>query len=162
MKLIYEDEPDRDSWCSPLWLALILGWFDVDPCSNARSHIMARVKWDGIKISGLTMASTLDHLCRSYINPPYSRDQVMRWVFHYIHTNFTFLLRWDPSTTWFRVLSNAARCAWHSKKRIEFEPPPGVDSSSNPFPHALYFRESRKQVIARYPSLIDRGVFTDF
>jgi hypothetical protein len=31
-----------DAQCTPRDLALELGWFDLDPCSNPRSHILAR------------------------------------------------------------------------------------------------------------------------
>lgn len=57
---------------------------------------------------------------------------------HYRHTNFTFLLRWDPSTRWFEELWPHCWGAWFPDERLEFEPPPGVTFSSNPFPHALY------------------------
>ncbi len=38
------------------------------------------------------------------MNPPYSKGQVERWVAAYGHTRFCFLLRFDPSTTWFNTL----------------------------------------------------------
>jgi hypothetical protein len=30
-----------DAWCTPWALAIALGKFDLDPCSNPRSHIRA-------------------------------------------------------------------------------------------------------------------------
>jgi hypothetical protein len=77
---------------------------------------------------------------RVFVNPPYSRGQVERWVDHYAHTDFTFLLRWDPSTQWFRKIWHASNYIWFPNRRINFEPPPGVPSSSNPYPHALFFK----------------------
>lgn len=76
----------------------------------------------------------------TFINPPYSRGQVLRWVDHWCLTNYVFLLRWDPSTEWWKVLMRSAECVWIPNQRINFEPPPGVTSGSNPFPHALYFK----------------------
>ena len=132
----------RDSWCTPRWLADIIGRVDLDPCGNERSHIDAESICrlvDGE--DGLATLPKSYH--RVFINPPYSRGQVLRWVRHYLNTDFIFLLRWDPSTEWFAEL--APRCAafWFASRRINFEPPPGVRGGSNPFPHALY--------LANYP-----------
>jgi hypothetical protein len=130
---------NRDSWCTPRWLAEILGEFDLDPCSNPFSHIQAKTK-----ISLETGGDGLDHYTadstRAFINPPYSRNQVMKWVDQYYYTDFTFLLRWDPSTQWFRKIWHASNYIWFANRRINFEPPPGVSSSSNPYPHALFFK----------------------
>src|SRR5574338_920706 len=105
----------RDSWCTPKWLAELLGRFDLDPCSNPRSHISAAVHltleggdnglaeahgqrgysqhtddaW-GIDRSAIASVQT-----RVFINPPYARKQVIRWVRHWRTTRFVFLLRWD-------------------------------------------------------------------
>lgn len=132
-------QTSRDSWCTPQWLAEALGGFDLDPCSNEHSHIWADRKGglvyglDGLRFNPPSTE-------RVFINPPYSRGQVARWVAHYKHTDFCFLLRWDPSTAWFRELMDVTNYVWFASRRINFEPPPGIASSSNPFPHALYFR----------------------
>lgn len=146
----------RDSWCTPKWLADALGPFTVDPCSNERSHILAASNLSGgAGGDGLSIAvsSTFSY----FINPPYSRGQVMRWVDHYIGTDFTFLLRWDPSTAWFRKISEASECVWFAHQRINFEPPPGVTGGSNPYPHALFFRNCPGG--RRYLNLADLGKF---
>lgn len=156
-------EPDRDSACTPQWLAELMGMYDLDPCSNGRSHILSKRRYDGSEGQcGLKRASRVPSRWRVFVNPPYSRGQVIRWIFHYLHVDFTFLLRWDPSTTWFRVLTESSRCSWHCSRRIEFDPPPGVVYTRNNFPHALYFKEDRKQVIRRMPRLEEWGSFTDF
>lgn len=158
------DKDGRDSWCTPLWLAELMGWFDLDPCNNARSHILHRF-WcsledggnglvedngDGIfgpgcfagrckdQFDGELQTNYAPRSWRVFINPPYARGQVKRWVRHYSHTNFVYLLRWDPSTDWFAELMKHTKYVWFPNRRINFEPPPGVKSSSNPFPHALY------------------------
>jgi hypothetical protein len=150
---------NRDSWCTPRWLAEALGEFDLDPCSNPRSHIRAsfRVSLEdggdglcpsvyedepgGFRGNDGLLYYTLD-TDRVFVNPPYSRNQVMKWVDNYAHTDFTFLLRWDPSTQWFRKIWHASNYIWFANRRINFEPPPGVPSSSNPYPHALFFKSA--------------------
>lgn len=145
----------RDSWCTPRWLAELLGYFNLDPCSNARSHIQAKhvanyqLGGDGLldnmapgswRSHSAKTINSPDSSCRTFINPPYARGQAVRWIRHWKHTNFTFLLRWDPSTKWFAELLPKCAYVWFPNQRINFEPPPGVTSSSNPFPHALYMK----------------------
>jgi hypothetical protein len=133
----------RDSWCTPRWLADAIGEFDLDPCSNPRSHVKARKTYqvergeDGLDPSSFRLMGS----CRTFINPPYSRDQVQRWIDAYKHTQFCFLLRFDPSTKWFQDIYDASGLiAIPRGRRINFEPPPGVSASSNVFPHALFYR----------------------
>lgn len=142
-----EDE-GRGSWCTPKWLADLLGEFDLDPCSNSRSHVWATTRAileDGD--DGLSLCTCIEE--EVFINPPYARGQVIRWVKHWRHTRFTFLLRWDPSTDWFAELLPHCTHVWFPEQRINFEPPPGVKSSSNPFPHALYMRDPPADRLAR-------------
>lgn len=133
---------NRDAWCTPREIAELIGPVDLDPCSNERSHIQAANTLCGRSADdcGLSIAPVMPSWIRAFINPPYSRGQVIRWVDAYLHVDFMFLLRWDPSTTWFKRLMSAKPYIWFFQNRIEFEPPPGVQSSSNPFPHALYTR----------------------
>ncbi len=134
-------DPARDGACTPGWLTDLIGPVGVDPCSNERSTVRAAMTHrGGPGDDGLEWASNYTADARSFVNPPYSRGQVARWVEAYRHTDFCFLLRWDPSTRWFRSLMPYARGVWFPHRRIDFTPPPGVKFSSNPFPHALYFR----------------------
>lgn len=159
-------DPRRDTWVTPLWLADVISGdyeVDLDPCSNPRSHILAK---DAVSLEhggdglfragealtegfwtqgGIIIKATAD--TRTFINPGYSRGQVIRWVRHYRHTDFIYLLRWAPDTEWFAELWPHCWGAWFPRKceanpsgRINFEPPPGVATSNNPFPHALYLR----------------------
>lgn len=174
----------RDGACTPKWLADLLPRYDLDPCSNNRSHIRARIHCDlasgdngldsvvwgiGGQIVGMEPRRP-GILCEGgsrlrpvlagwsvFCNPPYARWQVLRWVRHYLHTNFTFLLRWDPSTDWFEELWPHCWGAWFPWQRMNFEPPPGVKFSSNPFPHALYFKERPND--ETYAKLATRGYF---
>jgi hypothetical protein len=158
----------RDSACTPAWLAKLIGPVDVDPCSNPRSHIQAvdRVMLenggDGLFEDAGSghylhdgMVKHADDCTQTFDNPPYARGQVIRWVRHWYHTDFIFLLRWDPSPEWFFTLLPKCAYVWFpyptdavsKKKRLEFEPPPGVTFSSNPFPHALYLRERPNEAL---------------
>lgn len=137
-------EIDRNTWCTPKELAESLGDWDLDPCSNERSHIKAarEFRWERSE-DGLFMATSVDANTRVFINPPYARGQVIRWVQAYAHTRFCFLLKFDPSTDWFAELMQHAHAVfWPRGTRIEFEPPPGVPpdkAGANQFPHALFY-----------------------
>lgn len=135
-------EIDRDTWCTPLWLAEAVGEWDIDPCSNDRSHIKAREMYDLDKgQDGLELARNIGKSIRLFINPPYS--DVMPWVQAYKHTRFCFLLKFDPSTKWFAALMERTELVLFPKgTRIKFEPPEGVaakDAIAPQFPHALFY-----------------------
>lgn len=142
----------------------------LDPCSNLRSHVKATWRcilpyfgsnglacygkpedyvgcFDGglppggeDYLSDSTISGVAKEADRVFINPPYAHGQVIQWVRHYIHTDFVYLLRWDTSTAWFAELWSKCWGAWFPNRRVNFEPPPGVRSSSNPFPHALFLK----------------------
>ncbi len=143
----------RDGACTPAWLADLIGDVQCDPCSNDRSHVRARLRACGLEapayddglevapIDGLALAPLVPPEWLTFINPPYSRGQVLRWVRAYGHVDFMFLLRFDTSTEWFEELTRVARYLWFPRRRrIEFEAPPGIKFSSNPYPHAIYCR----------------------
>jgi hypothetical protein len=139
------DAPDRDTWCTPKWLARAVGPFDLDACTNSRSHVDALQSCSLERgVDGLAFAPTVPSFWRVWINPPYSAGQVIRWVRAYQHTRFCFLVRLDPSTEWFAELYAASEVLMVPRgRRIDFEPPPGVKASSNPFPHVLAYADHR-------------------
>ncbi len=144
-------EAARATWCTPLWLAELIGPVDLDPCGSPRSHIRARLQTSGPdfgQVDGIALAAEVPAQWRVFVNPPYSQGQVIRWIRAYAHSDFAFLLRWDPSTAWFGELARIARWVWFPLgRRIEFEPPPGVKASSNPFPHALFLAEAPNEAL---------------
>lgn len=175
------EKQGRDGWCTPAWIAKLLGWVNMDPCGNSRSHIEAgRVLTLENGDNGLAEGSpgtfTTGKLgyhgegtfrapptWTVFVNPPYGGGQVIRWVRHWCNTRFIFLLRWDPSTRWFAELIGNCTHVWFPTTRINFEPPPGVNSSSNPFPHALYLRRPTRGLLERlavtgYLFPVDSGV----
>ncbi len=149
----------RDGACTPKYLADALGLFTYDPCSNTRSHIRAVVKFDGSPgKDGLEPRSYRDD-DSFFVNPPYSRGQVAKWVEAFKRRNTVFLLRWDPSTAWFKDLITWTDFVWFGHKRIEFEPPPGVTFSSNPFPHALFITLGASERFKPTHDLMKLGYF---
>lgn len=103
-----------------------------------------------------------------WFQPPY--DIVLEALAHYGHARFTALLRLDTSTVWFQLMfwgiatpEEGAKLAKALKRyapgngvcpplcevvmvprreRVEFVPPPGVPSSTNPYPHGLYYKRA--------------------
>lgn len=146
----------RGTWCTPAWLAELIGDVVFDPCTNDRSHIRSRYRCTGRAgdpdDDGLVVAPRVPSSWLTFLNPPYERTEaggVRAWVRAYRHVDFMFLLRWDPSTEWFGELLDLNPWVWFPRnRRIEFEPPPGIDSSSNPFPHALYCKSFPNPALA--------------
>jgi hypothetical protein len=140
-------DPERGSWCTPSWLAEKLGRFDLDPCSNERSHVRATRRLaltdgeDGLAENWLLSPFVLAGP-RVFINPPYERGSVLRWLRAYERARWCFLLRFDPSTEWFREIYRRAALVCVTRRRVNFEPPPGVPASSQPFPHAVYYKHA--------------------
>lgn len=153
----YGDE-QRGAWCTPKKYAIAVGPHHLDPFSNARSHILAGVTCelergdDGFGVGALeyrpgafyTRTGGYDYAgadWRVWIQPDYK--YVLEAVRHYGHTRFTALLRLDPSTEWFGELYAISEAIYVPRRdRIEFDPPPGVEPSSNPFPHGFFYRRA--------------------
>jgi len=158
-------EKDRGTWCTPKKWADRLGAFDLDAFSNPRSHIVAAMhlmleRGDDALTgpqSGYYWANRTGGILgpgeqgrtgcarifastdtRVFIQPPY--EIVDAAIEHYGHTRFCALLRLDPSTRWFAKLYRITELVCVPRERLDFEPPPGVRASSNPYPHAFYFR----------------------
>lgn len=130
----------RNSWCTSKPWAVAIGPVDRDPCSNDRSHILARVTYqlergqDGLALVNDAPVDSLD-----FVNCPYARGFVIRWVEKYGPRRHIFLLKFDPSTEWFSLLLSFTGTVMIPKERMEFESAPGVVESSNQFPHALFY-----------------------
>jgi hypothetical protein len=137
------NDPSRSTWCTPAWLAEAIGRFELDPCSNDRSHIRATQRLSLEEgDDGLAFAIAVAPERRVFVNPPYENGSVLEWFRAYKHTRFCFLLRFDPSTAWFSELYRATSLVCLPRgRRVNFEPPPGVRASSNTFPHGLFYRD---------------------
>jgi hypothetical protein len=144
-------DPRRGTYCTPEPIAKAVGEWDLDPFTNPRSHVVAAemcmlergddglldldqpgsyyIEGDG---QGQATADT-----RVWIQPPY--EIVLEAIGHYGHTRFCALLRFDPSTEWFELLLAHTAVICVPFERIEFDAPPGIETSANPYPHALYY-----------------------
>lgn len=136
-----EVEIDRDTWCTPRWCTEAIGQFDLDPCSNERSTVNATTTMDLERgVDGLAHAEDVEPEWRVFLNPPYS--DVPPWIAAYGHTRFCFLLKLDTSTRWFAELFARTQLILIPRKRVQFEPPPGVPPEraiAQQFPHALFY-----------------------
>lgn len=141
---------DRGAYCTPKEWAGLVGRWDVDPFSNPRSHIVSARSCqlergdNGLEPGPAGSYRVGRRVYRAtartkvWIQPPY--EIVLEVLAHYGHTRFGALLRFDPSTKWFERLWSMSRLiALPRRERIEFEAPPGVEASKNPYPHAFYF-----------------------
>lgn len=138
-----DDGPDHDTWTTPPEITTRLGWWDLDPCSNERSTVLAHktFDFDRRKQNALVLAKYVKRSTRAFINCPYSRGMVLAFVEAFLHVNFCFLLRYDARTRWFAKLS-AATELFLFPYHCNFVPPPGVQSYSAIFPHCLFFKRA--------------------
>jgi hypothetical protein len=159
----------RGGWCTPKPLAEAVGRWELDPFSNERSNIDCDAECilelgddgfgrerekragEGWYYRAATGFGRAYPDTRVWLQPDYSF--VQRAIDHYGHTRFCALLRFDPRTDWFRRLY--VRCQlvcvlWD----INFEPPPGVEASTNTFPHALFYRRFEDAT----PAALRRGI----
>lgn len=142
---------DSDSWVTPAALAESLGVFDLDPSSNARSHITAAAtcSLDGLSKccvgrDGLALTWGGSVFC----NPGYSN--VMPWARKLAAHDgpWCALLKLDPTTRWWAALMTASPTVAPFRKRIRFESGTGKDMTAN-FPSVLVYSAWRPQVALR-------------
>ncbi len=122
-----------DQWCTPAWLAAVLGPFDLDPASNARSHIAAVRSYelergeDGLQ---LPWAGSV------FLNPPYSNP--LPWARRLAdHAGpWCALLKNDSTTRWYAALMAVNPVVAPFKKRLRFE---GDRAMTANFPSVLVY-----------------------
>lgn len=149
VKPLAADE-DRDRYTTPKWLTDAIGPIWLDPCWNENACTKPAISFcldrgeDGLALAKLVPRDPPGIV---YINPPYSRGQVLQWVLAYRHTRFMFLLRHDVSTEWFRELyavSNALAQPW---RRVNFDAPAAIDTAdANPYPHSLFIASPERDI----------------
>lgn len=126
-----EQASSSDDWCTPAELANDLGEFDLDPCSNARSHVRT---FNRICLPADGLAS--DWIGSVFVNPPYSSPMpwCMRLALH--RGPWVALLKLDPTTRWFAALVRSGASWSPFRKRIAFERPDKPPMVAN-FPSVL-------------------------
>lgn len=119
---------NRDSYCTPRWITKRLPMVDLDPCSNKRSTVRSRkrviaeeggngllIPWTGLSI---------------FANTPYSNN--LPWAIKaWSAAAFCLLVNVAPSTKWWRAATEWESHVFLFRDRIDFVPPPGVETSSN-------------------------------
>jgi hypothetical protein len=138
-----------DAQCTPRDLALDLGTFGIDPCSNPRSHIAAIMKCmlergeDGLAHSWLDDES---EPLSAFVNGPYSNP--LPWCERLRAHRGPWCALWklDPTTKWHAELlargPNGGRAKWAPfRKRLAFEKAGNVGSAD--FPCMLAWRDWR-------------------
>jgi hypothetical protein len=159
-------DPLRGTYCTPKDWAIAVGSWDLDPFSNPRSHILAADHLslergdDGLldlaQPGSFYRAPRTDDEkrvaqfnrdafmfvatagTRVFLQPPY--ELAAEAIGHYGHTRFCALLRLDPSPEWAETLwPLVKRIAIPFRVRLEFEGPPGIETSKSPYPHAFYY-----------------------
>lgn len=140
-----------DGWCTPKWLAEALGAFDLDPCSNARSHMIAPLTCGmGIEFGSRRCGLEFDwRTSKVFCNPPYS--DVGPWAAKLAaHEGpWVALLKLDPTTKWWATLMTASPTVAPFRKRIKFEtdtPGPGMTAN---FPSVLVYSAWRPPTALR-------------
>lgn len=132
-----------DEWCTPKWLCDLLGEFDLDPCSNARSHVHSEYRCGrGIHPDGHGWEEYADGISFAWIgsvycNPPYS--DVGPWATKLAAHDgpWCALLKLDPTTRWWATLMSASPTFAPFRKRIKFE---GDKAMTANFPSVLVFK----------------------
>lgn len=127
---------DSDAWCTPRELARLLGHFDVDPCSNSRSHVQATTRY--------ILEDGEDGLARGwgysvFVNGPYSDP--LPWCRRLAKHDGAACALWklDPTTKWFAVLVEAGYTWAPFRARLAFEQPSKPPITAN-FPSVLMWR----------------------
>lgn len=113
------------------------GSYWIAPGGDESNRAAAMLVATEAMLRGEVEASIATSTTRTWIQPPY--EIVLDAIRHYGHTRFCALLRLDTSTEWFEALWALTDVIAIPRERLEFEAPPGIETSANPYPHALYY-----------------------
>ena len=113
---------------TPKWIIDALGPFDLDPCAADPRP------WDCAKVN---VTETEDGLARPWVgrvwlNPPFDRYAVGRWVSRLAdHGNGILLTHARTETDWFRPVWQSATALLFLSRRIKFLRPDGTEQPAN-------------------------------
>jgi hypothetical protein len=141
-----------DDWCTPEWLADALGGFDMDPCSNERSHIRSA---DACSLATGSCGLERDWGCGSvFCNPPYS--DVGPWAAKLAaHAGpWCALVKLDPTTKWWATLMTSMPTVAPFRKRIRFEGQGGGAGFVAPVGRKREGSRVNNQMTANFPSVL--------
>lgn len=126
-------DENSDTWCTPKDLCRMLGSFDLDPCSNGRSHVQANTTYDLARgEDGLALAWRGS----VFSNYPYSDPSpwCVRLAAH--DGPWVALTKLDPSTRWWAQLMSGCTGWAGFRHRLKFERGDKPPLTAN-FPSAL-------------------------
>jgi hypothetical protein len=113
---------------TPKWITDALGPFDLDPCAaDPRPWDIAKTNY-ALPQNGLT----LPWFGRVWLNPPFDRREVGRWLTKMSrHNNGIALLHARTETAWFEPIWNRAKAILFMDNRIKFCRPDGTVQAAN-------------------------------
>ena len=125
----------RNSYCTPRWLTDLLPEVSLDPCSNPRSTVRAKLTYS---LESGRDGLSLPWIGSCFVNPPFA--DIMPWALKGEEATVTalaYLVNVDSSTAWWKRIQAHCQYALLFSKRIQFTPPQGVAVSTNSKPQAL-------------------------
>lgn len=121
------EDGSTDAQCTPRDLALELGMFGLDPCSNPRSHVQSFKRYmleegqDGLALPWTIVPGGPP--CSVYVNGPYSDPLPWCQRLRAHDAPWCSLWKLDTTTAWFRELM-AAGASWAPfRARLRYERP---------------------------------------
>jgi hypothetical protein len=117
---------DSQSWITPRWILEALGSFDLDPAASDPQP------WDCAAENWTTAGLERPWHGRVWLNPPFDRYQVRRWIQKLAaHGNGTALLHARTEAAWFEPVWKSATAILFLADRIYFHYPDGRRAEAN-------------------------------
>jgi hypothetical protein len=117
---------DSQSWITPHWILKALGSFDLDPAASDPRP------WDCAAENWTTAGLERPWRGRVWLNPPFDRYQVGRWIEKLAaHGNGTALLHARTEAAWFEPVWNSASAILFLADRLYFHYPDGRRAEAN-------------------------------
>lgn len=147
---------DSDQWCTPIEIVdaveIVLRRIDLDPCSNARSRVPARLHWTIDDDGDRPWTDGAGRGLRVFVNGPYSSPAW--WMRRAAECgalggHAIALPKLDPSTKWWAESATLAAARCDLRKRVRFLRP-GKPSASPPWPSVLLMFSDQREMVDRF------------
>jgi len=113
---------------TPRWLVQSLGTFDLDPCAHPSQPWPMATRSICLPTDGLAA----EWEGRVWLNPPFDRYQVGKWVEKLAyHGTGTLLIHARTETQWFKPVWESADLLLFLGQRIKFCTPEGIEQPAN-------------------------------
>jgi hypothetical protein len=114
------------SWITPRWILDGLGPFDLDPCASDPQP------WPCARRSYAQLGLERGWAGMVWLNPPFDRYEITRWVKKMAHHNNGIMLTHARTETeWFRLVWDNASSIFFFADRIKFCRPDGTTAKAN-------------------------------